>query len=572
MVSQISISPSGRALAGSMVAVAFAIAAAGPSGCKDDKERGADEPLEPLVEERKKKWLQEKLMAELKANAKQKCRRPVLRGEGEPGDGEAEARALTEPSGEIRRCIDVVSKQGDEIDALLFEGSRPAGFPDRLVGYPGLGRAFPSGGAEEKKLVARVSAACRKLPEKVRSVVAHQNVCSPYLPGKPGRLRPEVAVALGRAIALTARARAKRSTLAAARLILDGLRLSQDLDRGGTAWKTSLAANAMAAYLGASFEWLANTRPLGRKTITKLGREVDELQKTEPTVVSHLHGSFLAAQVRNFLIPLEPAGWEPPGGVPEGASKPIDVRVEEASGLRRELGRKKLAQALEDQLLLGWIVAHRAWDILEGRCRNASTPRDCLIRMERGVEKLDDSLEELWGVMVKRMEKFEPLVRLAGSVRKRMEEKVGDKGGSATRRGDVGQEGDERDEPEGAANGLKADRRAFWKVLTSWAVPYRRSEVRGSCRRGFYLAAIDLHLELRRRAETRRGRVSYQESVKTAFSHTEPFSGKPLKVKRVAHWLLVAPPLSMEAGRKRPGPSYRIMVNLEDRPAGRSSD
>lgn len=266
-----------------VLALALGCKASGPAPA-GEKAEGADAPpsstaqapeaaATALVTPQELEELRATFAAELAA-LPASCPREVLRGQATPGSGEA---ALLEA---------VTIMQAAPCDDA-FSGDDPP--TDEVVN------------------------ACMPAIAAARRAVAHEDLCSPWRPGLRGTpgLRPMLH--LGKLIARVARQQLSADQPAdAVSLLLDGVRLSQDLSRGRTSLIVAMVGAAITKSLVEPLTQAVAAAPpdVARRALA----EVEALQETEPTYHGVLQGEILTTQLMNIVPALEGPGWTPPGG------------------------------------------------------------------------------------------------------------------------------------------------------------------------------------------------------------------------------------------------------------------
>jgi hypothetical protein len=227
-------------------------------------------------------------------------------------------------------------------------------------GWPGAIRldAPPYPADQLPEVVRQVLATCDGLAALVTEIVAHGTVCSPWQVGREVGARDYTRVPrLARALSVFARDQVRRGDgVGAIRLLLDGMRLMQDLRRervnlvsamvsvAGTAIVVSEAQTLLALELG-----------LSDADIDAFRTELDALVATEPHPLDVLEGESIYYVDQYLRAPFEAPGWAPPGGWdPE-------------------------AQMVEEELVAATIVGHQsALSDLGRACPRTSTGADCL--------------------------------------------------------------------------------------------------------------------------------------------------------------------------------------------------
>ncbi len=217
------------------------------------------------------------------------CPRAVLRGRAEPGSGEAAVAAVAEGR-DAAQCLALVAEQRTALDDALFVPFEdlPTAWPHR---NPWQTLRTITRGQPAPNVVERVAAACAPLVEQLHAAVAHQDVCSPYRPGiareEPRRL-PDVALAI---TATAVQRWIAEDDPAAARALLDGLRLMDDVERGGARIEAQVLAVRARTPLVAGLEGLLDrAEPLGASLARSIEAEVATLVASHPPMADSLRG------------------------------------------------------------------------------------------------------------------------------------------------------------------------------------------------------------------------------------------------------------------------------------------
>ncbi len=217
-----------------------------------------------------------------------RCPRPVLRGQPLPGSGE-QALAAVADGATHGRCLDTVEAGREALEAALFLPfeALPTGWPRR---NPWL-TLRPSDASAAPPAIEAVAAVCAPLVEDVREAVRFQDACSPYRPGRD-RAAPARLEALALALAASARHRwAAEDDRAAAEILLDGLRLLDDLARGGARIEVQAAAVRARTPLVVTLEGLLDRpAPLGPSLPRQIEAELATLAATRPSPAASLRG------------------------------------------------------------------------------------------------------------------------------------------------------------------------------------------------------------------------------------------------------------------------------------------
>ncbi|MCA9613947.1 MAG: hypothetical protein KC586_14420 [Myxococcales bacterium] len=214
------------------------------------------------------------------------CERPVLRGARREGSGTARLGALFSRTGPGHFCFASISEGlHQRLTADLSRTPRVS-----------LDVVLPDEHA--------AAAACEELVRELQEVVAYGSVCTPFAPGAtaPDEQRLRLYAS---AVAVVARDWARRGRrFEALELLLDGLRASDDLLRGGAGEKVVAAAPALMRGLREHFDVILHDRVPAREV------------HAEPAVARRVRG--LADQARVLLD-------DPPfGSAPAAASALVD--------------------------------------------------------------------------------------------------------------------------------------------------------------------------------------------------------------------------------------------------------
>jgi len=278
-----------------------------------------------------------RLDAALAENAARACPRPVLRGEARPGNADPAIRALMEPSGPLQACYEAVAGKQD------------------------LGRP------------------CASLPDAVQRAVAHEDACSPYLLGRnpaPPSLTPYMRIGTALASLGDARIAAGQARQGWA-LWLDGIRLGQDLARGGTTWLEAMVAHAGAmSLIEHAHEVVARDglRGLSAADVDAVRGELRALVGSEPHPRTHMLADPLYPLLYEVVPPLMPPGWTPPGGWPPDQTHPGPAEPRE-----------------QRQLLVTWQVLERIAAKQAEACPANSDVAQCLEGLDTLVSRMTEA-------------------------------------------------------------------------------------------------------------------------------------------------------------------------------------
>ncbi|MBI2892253.1 MAG: hypothetical protein HYY06_01785 [Deltaproteobacteria bacterium] len=344
--------------------VAFLLVACGGRGAGPDG--GAR-----LVPEAEIAELKRSLMATMAENRTRVCKRPLLRGQALEGSADEDIRALIEPTGDLAACLEATRADGVR-EALAFPAAEGAEEPPIRTARP-LGDP-----ASLTPAIQEVDARCGMLPEAIGRAVGHEDACSPYLTGR--RPEPSLLPYLGvcRAVAARARHLGQEGQLAPAlRLLFDALRLGQDLSRGGPGLLIPMMSAAGGELLLPQAEVLLQSGALSAEDASSLASELDTLIANEVHWSEFLRGEYADMALYMVLPQLEPAGWVPPGGWPDGMGSPTG---QDASGALRT---KSMGLPPRDEEALAWVALDETTRGKRAACPASATLQTCIAALAR---------------------------------------------------------------------------------------------------------------------------------------------------------------------------------------------
>lgn len=324
-----------------------------------------------LVEIKERRSFQTRVEAAVKANQMQRCPRPALRGEPTNGTAAPDIVSLVEPTSATKRCQEVVRRRQQALGAALFYSSkqRPTGYPDRFVSRP-----FAGAGQGEVAVVA-VARACGAAASRLRKSVSRRDGCSPYRPGVRcsanwiGLLRVAKGVAAQARLALINGRKQK-----GLRLLLDLLRLSQDLERGGTSWMVTNVARGVADIALPLLEQaLSETVGLTPAILAGVKRELSVLLNSEPHPADAVRGEYLSVILETVLPQFAAKSWKPPG-------TGCEVKMPAPKASRRE---RRSVEAWKDVWALHALVYEQIARDMGLVCPASATPQFCAQALAR---------------------------------------------------------------------------------------------------------------------------------------------------------------------------------------------
>ncbi|MFH2008074.1 MAG: hypothetical protein ABI333_15940 [bacterium] len=272
---------------------------------------GCREKASLLVDAKTRRDFEARILRAVEANKGKTCARPVLRGDAQEGDGTSSAVALVEGSAETRACLKLLDARSTNLQAALFVPAkeRPMGYPDRRVSRP-----FKVGEPGEK-VVAAVARACGPVVKRLRMAVRHRHGCSPYLPGL--RCTPNWLGVIRAAEAIAASARhllIHGKVREGVDLLLDLLRFSQDLERGGTSWLVVSIASGVASIAVPLLERAFNQNTgFTTPQLDHWDRQLSVLLNSEPHPSTSVRGEYQSVTLETVLPQFAGQGWKPPG-------------------------------------------------------------------------------------------------------------------------------------------------------------------------------------------------------------------------------------------------------------------
>jgi hypothetical protein len=324
-----------------------------------------------LVDIKERRSFQTRVELAVKANVKQRCPRPVLRGDPVDGAAARNIVPLVEPTSAVRRCLEVVRRRQPALGAALYYPSkqRPPGYPDRYVSRP-----F-EGVTQGEVAVVAAARACGAAAKHLHKAVSRRDGCSPYRPGV--RCSPRWIELLRVSKGLAAQARLalinghKRKGLT---LLLDLLRLSQDLGRGGTSWMVSNVAHAVAEIALPLLEQALNeTTGFTPALLADVRRQLSVLLNSEPHPAGALRGEYLSVILETLLPQFATKGWKVPG-------VGCVVKMSAPKASRRE---RRSVEAWKDVWALHALVYEQIARDMGLVCPASATPQFCAQALTR---------------------------------------------------------------------------------------------------------------------------------------------------------------------------------------------
>jgi hypothetical protein len=300
--------------------------------CGEKKDPVLEDPLDDLSFEEQAKAAAHEFLAIAKANASKSCPRPVLRGSPLPGKAEEDIVAVVEDSSGTDPCSSMLRGMAEALepssDDFFCEdwGSSEDGFPPRRLCDTSPARRADGYGTWWSGFAER-RAQCAPAMESLARAVAHEDACSPYLPGVRSVMdgHDERFPSLASLIVMTALKTADEGrTQQAAESLLDLVRFSQDLHRGGTSTEeVEIAKEVSSAAISALERVLDRTEPLGAPLLAQIDKELAVLIASAPLPSEFLVGGTASSALYGALPMTLGPRWSPPGkriGEPSGPS------------------------------------------------------------------------------------------------------------------------------------------------------------------------------------------------------------------------------------------------------------
>ncbi|MBN1774696.1 MAG: hypothetical protein JXB32_25770 [Deltaproteobacteria bacterium] len=346
-----------------MLAAALLAAVSG-AACRKS---GASAPLVSEAELQALKVKADGMLAEARAR---RCSRPVLRGEAVPGDAGAALREVLGGVPETRACLERLADGRNIEDLWRLDEDLPAAIRDRDGSTP---RPLDTA-AERAPELRETVAACAGLYERLQRAVAHAEACGPWRQGLGCVESYLPRLRLGQAVAAGAWFRLAEGKLREGlELALDGLRLLQDLERGGAAWIDAAIGAAATLALAPVVEAGLTAAAGDAELLDEAVRQLGVLLETEAHPRELLAGEYLGG----VLFAADPAVLGA-AAVPDG----LRCRVPDY-GEGRVLRGPTVGADVRDDFALNWLALDRMFDGWQGACPAGSLPLDCREGLER---------------------------------------------------------------------------------------------------------------------------------------------------------------------------------------------
>lgn len=303
------------------------------------------DPLAGLSFEDQARAAEKEFLDVAKANAAKSCVRPVLRGAPLPGRAAEDIIAVVEKAGKKDSCYSSLRTARD-FDVFDFcydhTGSSEDGFPGRRLcavrapkSIDAEHRANGQSDINRRSDVDAVRQDCAPAVAGIGRAVAHEDACSPYLPGvRHVERHSDKFRYLASWVAAEALERAGAGEpRQAAESLLDLIRFDQDLHRGGIGSSHldyDESARVPAASWGAvsALERILNRKePLGAPLLAQIDRELAALIASELRPYELLAGEAPSTAMYAALPMVHGPRWSPPGVRVGQPSEPTAQRV-----------------------------------------------------------------------------------------------------------------------------------------------------------------------------------------------------------------------------------------------------
>lgn len=334
------------------------------------------------------------------ANQTRSCLRPVLRGTAVPGSAEDDLIALVEGADDTRACLKMLRHlaQEEHVDWSngFLAGLSNADTQSRLWRSP----LPPASPLADDSLPQQISEACAPVRLRLRAAGARKDACSPYLPGR--RCSPEsliVLLDLAKAVAAMAWLHVSRAELRpAAELLLDTLRFTQDLERGGSSLIYVAMGGASTNFLAGVLELVVNSSTAQHTDLlAELEAQLTLLLSTEPHPHTFIEAEYLTFVLDMVLPKLEPGEAFPPGY--DFFWSAATSRSREGKASDRSL--KTLGADQRDDMAMAWLASAEIFRDRVAACPATSTPRACreaVTELHAGYAKAVGANESGWPI------------------------------------------------------------------------------------------------------------------------------------------------------------------------------
>lgn len=322
------------------------------------------------------------LIGKVKAEAYQRfahnqsasCERQVLRGEPLPGKAFADQYAVQECAEDTKPCLDLHrALSRDDVTLLDKFVVRPAEVQNRYWGMSPL----PKSSSKMDETVLGVVETCRPLIARIQRAVRHVDSCSLYLPGTNCNNTHQTQLWALRSLAASAlAAAADGDDKRALEMILDGLRFSQDMVRGGVGLLAASASAAAASQTAPVLEAILNRKePLPEELLNSVLGQLETLLNSEAHPSAMLQGEYLTTVAASLTQELYPDEKNLIG----------DVCFEPFPKWKVFETRSPVGADARDAANLYWLVLDRCFSEYFAACPPSLSPSEC----QHGLKKCE---------------------------------------------------------------------------------------------------------------------------------------------------------------------------------------
>ena len=364
-----------QSLRAAIPAVACAALLLCAAACGEKEPPVFEDPLDDLAFEEQAKEAAHEFLAIAKANATKSCPRPVLRGTPLPGKATDDIIAVAETMETADACSAALDDEcALELLDSYFVGGRSQydGFPRRM-----LGTVAPLDDGVKRAPITDLLNVCAPELAHIEKAVAHEDACSPYLPGVR-RVDDHVKyLDLGKLVASSAIERTRAGeTREAVESLLDLIRFGQDFHRGGAPAVEAVLPSTASATAISTIEWILNRpEPLGAPLLSQIDRELAMLVESEPHPSEFLYGENVAEALLLALPSFFGSNWSPPGKVVAEPSETEDSCATDNLTARKllvSLHKVRLAYAKSCKRDAPAVACHFRIEQLEERMHRSS--------------------------------------------------------------------------------------------------------------------------------------------------------------------------------------------------------
>jgi hypothetical protein len=250
----------------------------------------------PLVTSAEITAIEARVNARVEANEAARCPRPVLRGTPKQGSGEAAMAEIVEGGAAVEGCYSFYQEHAVEFSADF------SAFVETEDGI-------------SQELLEELETTCGHIPALISAAVAHEELCSPWRPGRRGAPLFLNAMRTARLTALLGRfAYRTDDGMALVRAALDQLRFDQDMVRGGGGLVPAFIATANMGFHVPWLRWLLDRSEFSKTDLDEVMDSFRLLLETEPRIGGAIQASGLTSILQEALPLVKGEDWVPPGG------------------------------------------------------------------------------------------------------------------------------------------------------------------------------------------------------------------------------------------------------------------